>query len=251
MRTVTILSYNRPEYLEQCIHALIDCRGVDNYAVLVSVDGGSPLKIKVPPSWEIVYLQNHYGIDHHNAKCYNAVFDRSNDVDFNVALEDDVILSPDALELADWFYGMWDAEDYAFCSLGDPHYRKVVPRDENYREIHECRSIYTSAWCFSRAQWERMRPEWNRQLKTQLGWDWSLAMAMHEYGWKSLYPLVSRARNIGRVGVHSHEEFFDREIAGAVYSDGRHTEEFAITYRMGSESTPDWIQRELKETYGD
>jgi len=140
--------------------------------------------------------------------------------------------------------------DYLFLSLGDPFYRQEWPHgDRIYNELHETQSIYTSAWCFSKASWEWMREHWNRPLKTQLGWDYSLSFAMWEAKRKSLYPLVSRCRNIGREGVHSYPEFFDKNVAPAIYSlDQTKPPGFEITYNMDSEPVSQWIQTELSAT---
>ncbi len=172
-----------------------------------------------------------------------------NGIEFNVALEDDAVLSPDALEFAEWFYALPNRSEYVYCSLGDPHYRTERALENEYRDVHECRSIYTSAWCFTKFEWAWMREWWNRHLRTQVGWDWSLAYAMETHNKRSLYPLVSRAKNIGRVGVHSYPEFFDEKIAPARGSDGRPLPfDMAVTYRMGSETLPNWITEELKAT---
>lgn len=250
MRTITILAFNRPHYLEQCLDALAKCRGIEGYRIVVSYDGpdnpGWYVSNRVLPHTDI-FQQSNLGIDHHNSWLYDSLLAKDKPSEFIVALEDDVILSPDALELADWYYAVGQRDEYLYMSLGDPHYRKEAPAAESYCEIHECRSIYTSAWCFTRAAWEQMRPHWNRPLKTQLGWDWSLSFAMNEHGWKSIYPLVSRAHNIGREGVHSYPEFFDTNIGPTVFSDGRKVDRFDIAYKIGPGDTPAWIQNELKE----
>jgi glycosyltransferase involved in cell wall biosynthesis len=249
MKTITVLAYNRPDYLRVCLANLSRCRGIDGYEVIVSIDGGAPKETKDSAEYyrfQVDQLLGHYGIDTHNFCVYENLFMQA--FEFNISLEDDVILSPDALELAEWFYNHPNRDSYAFLSLGDPMYRKGRVHSHEVYEIHESQSIYTSAWCFSREQWQRMQSHWNRPLKTQLGWDWSLSYTLWEQKWRALYPLVSRARNIGRVGVHSHPEFFDANIAPARYSDGAKAPAFYVTYKMDGEPQPQWITDELAAT---
>lgn len=250
LRTITILAYNRPHYLEQCLDALAKCRGIEEYGILISVDGGGDHKNASKPTTfdcEVVYLKESYGIDEHNKVCYDAVFrNGAGKIDFNIALEDDVILTPDALELANWFYDHPKRDEYAFLNLGDPAYRQVA-KEEDYPTVRETRSLYTSAWCFTDKSWVVMREFWNRPLVTQLGWDWSLSYTINEHNWRGLAPIVSRARNIGREGVHAYPAWFDIHVALAAFSDGR---ESGFRIERHFEGHPDWFTREVNAQYG-
>ena len=255
MKTITVLAYNRPDYLRQCLEALRQCRGIGGYRVLVSIDGGGGEAGKQCAHLvanykdvELAVLFSNYGIDFHNYRCFNVLMNHS-DSDFNIAIEDDCLLTPDALELADWFYLSPDRDFYSFLSLGDPMYRQGPYAKKELMDLHESQSIYTGAWCFTKQQWQMISKDWNHPLKTQVGWDWSLSYNLWHWGFKSLYPLVSRARNIGRIGVHSHPEFFDAHIAPARFSDGTAVPiGFKIAYRMDGEPTPQWIVDEEAAT---
>jgi len=255
MKTITVLAYNRPDYLRQCLEALQQCRGIGAYRVLVSIDGGGGGAGKQCAHLAVDYKDvelaarhSNQGIDWHNYGCFSALM-QYEDIDFNIAVEDDCLLTPDALELADWFYLSPDRDFYQFCSLGDPMYRQGPFDKRELMDLHESQSIYTGAWCFTKQQWQRISARWNQPLKTQVGWDWSLSYTLHQNGWRSLYPLVSRARNIGRVGVHSHPEFFDTHIAPARFSDGSAVPiGFKIAYRMDGEPVPQWIVDEEAAT---
>lgn len=251
MKLISILAYNRPEYLTQCLEALSKCRGAEEWGVIVSVDGPNgqqPMpSVPLPKNLniEVVRHQVNYGIDHHNAFCANGVFDNFEAADFLVMLEDDAILTPDALELASGFHGWPRRDEYLFMSVGDPKYTKSPPEEWEYEQLVEERySIYTSAWCFTRGSWEKMLGAWNRPLRTQLGWDWSLSTSMHDNGWKSLYPTVSRSKNVGRVGVHAYAEWFDQNVAGARHSDGRQITNIRVK-KLTDEPLPEWLKSEL------
>jgi len=256
MKLVAVLAYNRPEYLTMCLEALSRCRGAEEWGVIVSVDGPNgqhPMpSVPLPKNLniEVVRHKNNSGIDHHNSFCANGIFSRIAEANFLVMLEDDAVLTPDALELASGFYGWPRRDDYLFMSIGDPKYSKVAPEESEYEQLVEERySIYTSAWCFTRGSWEKMLETWNRPLSTQLGWDWSLSTSMHENGWKSMYPLVSRARNVGRVGVHAYAEWFDQNVAPARYSDGRQITGIRVK-KLADEPLPEWLRAELAASKG-
>jgi hypothetical protein len=252
MRVVAVLAYNRPDYLEKCLEALSECRGAEEWGVLVSVDGPcgqQPMpSFKVPKnlSVEVARHQANQGIDRHNALCASGVFDNLEKADFMVMLEDDALLTPDALELAYGYYSWPRRDDYLFMSIGDPKYAKGPATDEEYAQLVEERyGIYTSAWCFTKDSWTKMRSVWNHPMRTQLGWDWSLSTSMHSNGWKSIYPVVSRARNIGRVGVHAYAEWFDQNVAPARCSDGRPISEVKVKRLDEREPLPEWLRAEL------
>lgn len=248
MRTITILAYNRPHYLKECLEALAKCRGVKDYGILISVDGGGS-QVEVPAGLdaEVVSMKMPYGIDEHNFVCYEGVFTNGGgQIDFNIALEDDAVLTPDALELADWFYHHPKKDDYAYLCLGDPSY-SYDARDEDYSTVRDTQKLYTSAWCFTKKSWEIMREFWNRPLQTEQGWDWSLSYTLLEHNWRGLAPVVSRARNIGREGVHSFPAWFDEHVAKAAFSDGRESK-FRIERHY--ESPPGWFEREVNAQYG-
>ena len=67
-KTITVLAYNRPDYLRQTLDALSQCRGLAGYDLVISVDGNSPLNFEPSkdPKTLIVRQDRNFGIDHHN-----------------------------------------------------------------------------------------------------------------------------------------------------------------------------------------
>jgi hypothetical protein len=248
MHTITILAYNRPEYLKQCIAALRKCRGIENYSVVLCNDGGAGARPYggTCDDMTVIQCEDNHGIDWHNAWCFDAMF-QGGSTDFNVAVEDDCILSPDALELATWFYEDLQRDKYLFCSLGknskDPLDATVPEKLDEYPGLAS-----PHAWCFTRSAWDQMRPSWNSKTETPTGWDWSLAMEMYLHGWKALAPQLARALNIGRQGVHSHPEWFDANMVGQVVSDGSYQGSFIIDTKLPydwSVNKPAWMSAEI------
>jgi hypothetical protein len=245
-KTISILAYNRPDYLRQTVEALSRCRGIEQFDAVISLDGGSPIKLDVGDDQrtKVLYQLNNFGIDRHNEQVFKYVF---NDLgsDVNVCLEDDVCLDPDALELVDWFAALPTRSHYAWLSIGnfdkrwecvgDPY--AVVREEQEYK-------LCTAAFVLSKESWQKVGPRWCEATKLMQGWDWQLSMVAYLEKWKSLTPVVSRCTNIGRVGVHSYSEFFDEHVAGALHSDGRHTPDFLVE-RRDFGPIPEWVRAEL------
>ena len=263
-RTIVVLGYNRPDCLRRCLAALARCRGVGKFDLRIFIDGGKdsmsrdaanfiPEK-EMPNSWDVYKASENYGINRHNKYAVDRTLEEIPQADFVVLLEDDCVLTPDALELALNFQGLmvsreWTADPrhypYHYASLGDPDYRKSPPTGDGYGKILETQGLYTSGWCFTRAGWSVIRERWNRLLRTQIGWDYSLSYTAWEQKWRSLAPLVSRAQNIGRVGAHSTAEFFDANIAESTFSDGRKSDHLKLVHVVDVTSTPPWIADEV------
>jgi hypothetical protein len=64
-----------------------------------------------------------------------------------------------------------------------------------------------------------------------LGWDFCLTMGMRLARRKALHPVLSRCRNVGRVGgANGAPEDWDREQRGLVFSD--HADGFTKEWRI-------------------
>lgn len=113
MKTKTIVMpvYRRPAYTKQALDALATCDGIDDYVIIFSIDGNSCEVREVIEEFclhDKVYFQGpnkgHEGNDRYGAnanvlQALNLGFELT---DFVILVEDDVILSPDALKFLQW-----------------------------------------------------------------------------------------------------------------------------------------------------
>lgn len=144
-----------------------------------------------------------------------------------IAIEDDCVLSVDAVDLCFWFLNK--KHDYTFLSIANCNKPDVcLGRELDVVESNRIDSPW--AWCFTRRMWEtRLRPQWNWRTEPPVGWDWSLTSSMEKYGWKALCPVLPRAKNIGReLGANGGREIFDQTLALAAFSDGSWGNDFRI-----------------------
>jgi hypothetical protein len=241
MKTITVLAWRRPEYTKRCLEALERCRMFGAYKTFISIDGERTAETdatysvaenfadKYPKLVDVIQCRVNRGVADHPEAAYEYAFTGLGyGSDFNVAIEDDCLLAPDALELADWFYAHPNRDQWAFLNLGH------IQGDGWDRPMEVCESSQiVSPWCwaFTRETWAKIRPCWNQKQQVPVGWDWSLSYTMALNGWTSLYPYLSRAYNIGKEGgVHTVPSAYDAELGFMSWSgDGTQPVPPAIT----------------------
>jgi len=244
VKTITLVAYKRPVYAAEVLRNLACCRKIDQFdQLLIFIDPGYdevadvchefsnkltiPVKVKVN--------EQLLGVAGNPMRAYSRVFDELG-TDFNVAIEDDAVLSPDALELALWFCSHHGSADsrYTFLNFCDHYNYRGAGRNkgnapDDLSLIAES-TFFTSpfAWCFTRDAWPFVKRNWNRNQRSINGWDWSIRFAMRMEGRISLTPVVSRCQNIGELdGTWETGETFWVQ-RGLRYSDGSYHGDFAL-----------------------
>jgi len=241
VKAIAVLAYNRPDYLHRTLTALSACRGIEDYTVVVSVDDGQHQKetAKVARSFPCVNVKLlHYrrlGVDEHPRWLYDVLFRNH---DFIVAIEDDVVPSPDALELCDWFHDLPEQSQYACLCL---HSHSRCP--DHPLMVREHMRFSPWGWAFTRDTWNKyLLPEWNLKPETPhggVGWDWSVNLTIQRHGLKVLYPSLSRTLNIGRErGTYENPVSWDEWTRGLIASDGT----YGNRYRIASHLPPGYEQ---------
>jgi Glycosyltransferase like family 2 len=264
VKTITLVAYNRPHYTEQALEGLANCRGFCDFdRMAIFIDPGDHEVVEVCRAWsraqpiqvEVFVNERRLGVADNPFKAYSHAFEYSSS-DFNVALEDDAVLSPDAVELAVWFDRQHGAEmsRYTFLNLCD-HYayrgekrnKGDVPEDPSL--VAESVNLSSPfAWCFTRHQWPFVKRHWNKNTRSVLGWDWSIRFGMRVEGRIALTPVVSRCRNIGSLNAtHESAETFRWQL-GLRHSDGSHRGDFTIVNPVSPEQSKrlaPWMVQEL------
>ena len=132
--------------------------------------------------------------------------------------DDDMILSPDAVELCNWYLSRADLRDPEFyagiclCSRdpNDPSRPNSVSPNDTWQ------GLVGQGYCFTRAQWFAFvkRNFWvYHDFFAGDGYDWALGhMAIHLKK-TILRPRLSRSRHIGAEGFHGGGNVFPDVIA--------------------------------------
>jgi alpha-1,3-mannosyl-glycoprotein beta-1,2-N-acetylglucosaminyltransferase len=247
--TVVVLCYNRPDYLQRTLDALLAVPGIDEFRVVISQDGAdaavadlaqryvsqhdsfmSHVKHTDRPSWAnsgTMFLAAHY------QRIMDLVFSGSERVvppkasqkstqdryraDYAVLLEDDMLVSKDILHmfdqtaplLTDSSYKTWCISSWNDNGFGDAF---------NLRPNKFLRTDFFPGlgWMLHRSLWtEELSKKWPRNH-----WDhWMRADAQHQ-GRSCIIPELSRNFNIGEQGAHVGRSEYDRFLRRISYYTG-------------------------------
>jgi len=263
MKTISVIGYNRPEYLTRTLTALSQCRGIEDYEIIVSVDDAANQMDTLVTAHSFAAASWHdrfhvwahpfgkLGVNRHPRDVYDHLFSWFQ-TDFTVVFEDDIVPSPDALELCDWFYNLPTRDEYACLLL-----HGATKDQSNPLRVDEFNRFCPWGWAFTRAAWENIfRPEWNAKPETPsggTGWDWSCGLTIQRHALKVLVPVLSRTLNIGREGgTYESPDNWDEWAKELVASDGTHGKDYLIGNRLpaGYEKDVDsWVTEALDETH--
>ena len=266
MTTITIAAYNRPEYLRTVLQSLLVAlvaSGEFGYGakIVIGIDHGGDRGLEVQAvalqfvarvmlqsgylEPEVIVWPEHLGVSEHPRRLLQYVFTELRS-QFNTHLEDDTVLSPDALNLAAWY------QRSAYVTYASGHVDKVV-----CMSLHSRSTDYSNpaiirfrpdfgvwGWCCSYISWWLWFSHyWNSNRTGMLGYDWSASHMLHKYGLWALEPALSRVRNIGREhGVHQTPEGHDLEMAGLVCAGPEYVhqvEEFVLD--PVKPTRPEWV----------
>lgn len=247
MNTVTVCAYNRPDYLYEVLRALSASAAFAPgfpLKVFVGIDpGGSRQKEveAVARHWlcdsteTLIVWPDHLGVSEHPRRMLQFIFSEVTS-GFNLHLEDDTVISPDAIRLCEWYVnhrpGTLKAKDSCWLSLHSPVKDKdnhdlglIVPRYDFGVWGWACTSLAWFAWICS---------QWNHRRTHPTGWDWSLSDTMKQKHLTAVAPALSRVHNIGREGgTFQTPEGYDEEMKEskwATEADMQRVEDFHYEY---------------------
>lgn len=237
MNTITVCAYNRPGYLRAVLAslstALRECPEMRDAKIVIGVDPGGDRQAEVideltnlPGAHELIVWPKHLGVSEHPRRLLQYVFSDLHS-EFNVYLEDDTVLSPDALKLAHWFYKAQYERDRDTAIMNrvlclSLHSRSTVCYEPAVVRLR--RDFCPWGWCCTHlAWWLWFSHHWNSKRALPVGFDWSASLMMHRHELWALEPALSRVRNIGREGgEHQTPEGFDEEMRGLVQAGPEH-----------------------------
>lgn len=275
MRTITLIAHSRPAYTANVIGALAEALLKPDAALfdllIFSIDPGNKNVVDVCESSAEMLAKSgiiecslyvnteKFGIAGNTFLALQRAFEEHGS-DFNMSLEDDAVVTPDAVILADWFHQVHGDpfSKYAMMSLcnhrdfGRGENPGGIPNDPSYL----AEAMYISspfAWCTTRHQWPFIKSTWNHKQCVPSGWDWSLSHAMRLKRMRSLHPILSRCKNIGCYGgVNETPQTFMRTQTNLVYSDGEYLGRYDVVARVDEQDLSrldDWMISEHERMF--
>lgn len=224
-RSSTIYSAANSTNHSATVQEALRANNLSDYRLFIAAEPGCDETLKICRKVDFMPCQlfvnpKRIGIHWNNKSLYERAF--GNGSEFNVAIEDDTPLSPDALDLANWFWSLPSRDDYLLLNLFNGSRSGNCPVD-----IEECDSFCPWAYCVTQEKYERLvAPHW---MCDDRGWDWSICAAMTRFGHKSLRPVLSRSRNIGKhEGTYCSPAIHEESFGGHVASAGRYGKDFLL-----------------------
>lgn len=238
MKTITFPVGYRPNYLIQFLDSL-SSQDLSGYEIFCSAENHPEcieiLKRCVLPL-NILYKQNSSGAKSHSGardNMYNVlshVFKCG--TEFNVHLEDDFLLSPDAINLVNWYYETFKNDPLAYLVYGLFNHESC---SDDYEGLEVISVFEGLGWCIFKQAWELCIDKFffddslaKKHFKTY-GWDWALMGAFKEYGYKALRPFVARTNHNGRIdGTCCTVDHHDKHYAFLQWNKTKKIKEFLI-----------------------
>lgn len=214
---LSLCLWRRPTYTRQVLEALSKCDGIQKYQLFVWIDGPRnagdeveavrKLAHSIDFAPKIILARDfHVGC---NLNTFGALYEAFKDHDYVVHVEDDVVLSTDALR---WFeFGRQFAFDKNIWCVGAwRHEHGWLPGNgeqapgENFRYGLQ-KGFWIWGWATWKDRWEEMRAGWTRHYDASSNNSWDTVLTKTVRGNRmSLLPYISRAINIGEhAGTHT------------------------------------------------
>jgi hypothetical protein len=252
MKTITFPVGYRPNYLKEFLDSLAK-NNLEGWEIVCSVE-------KAPKCWDV--LNNHPldinivakpksdgVISHLGARLnmYNALktaFDAG--TDFNLHLEDDFLLSPDALDLANWYYNNYKDKPLTYMSYGMFGFGKN--RGNDYASLEEVPFFEGLGWCAFKENWEVCYRDAffdgslaKKYYGTTYGWDWNIQAYFRDHKCKAIRPVINRTQHNGRIGgTCCTTQHHDKHYVPLEWNQTERITEFKL--KGTSNETEDWIK---------
>lgn len=227
MKTITLVAHRRPEYLKQVIESLCanDTRGWSLVAALDFDESTGDFNKECANLLNgIDFLPKHvdklcsrlfgepksFGINHANKWAYRCAINMGSTL--NLALEDDTPLTPDCLDMVNWFEKQMKLDEKwvlnCFSHSKDKSEPSVIERAE----------FCPWGWATNMVTMKVLLDNW---MCNNSGWGHSCLETCRRLDVPTFAPILSRTRNIGKHGgVHYTPELYDEHFSGHVMSDG-------------------------------
>lgn len=231
-KTVTVAAYNRPRLLGLLLESLKgQLQSLADYTLHIRIDAGGDhfegVK-RVASSVDFMgskvsYPKSNEGINVNTYRLMAWAFEEEQ-ADWNIYLEDDLLLSPDAFNLVEWYISnsvelrggsIEDIGAYCLCRLrgsGDPenvYLSRAFVGWGFLMDAHQWRTYAKPAWRNAQALWGYPRM-----------WDNSVADYIRTCGAgvHNVFPELSRITNTGRVGTHFTARKYDALMQSHEYN---------------------------------
>ena len=228
--TLTIAASDRPGHLARMLDTLL-ANDLTGWRIFAGIEPG-PRQGEVAAVFrerlagcDLTLTENRarLGVRDHPYRLLNQAFDAG--ADFDLHLEDDLLLAPDALDLARWYATHARPEWAALNLLAGACGSAANLSDQDHPDLVFATPCFTSIGLgLTRANWQDLRPHWKapRGIKRRgdmalahAGWDWAIVKWLIDRPERQvLQPVAARATHAGGSGTHCNPDFQHKAFAG-------------------------------------
>lgn len=235
-KSITMIGYRRPYLMKRTLEYLLknDLEGWDIYIGIEKYDAKSMELHKqfiqeYVPQAKVFYRDWHYTLHARSRICRNMhdIISKAygGGSEYNIHLEDDVVISPDVTQLADW-YGQNEFNDIfcltfanqcklefikerieGVCEL-DKLETAVLRSRELYNLEKRVSGFHGFAHCTRRREWYDFI---SAATFNDKGWDWGWAYEILHKNFSTLLPCITRCDHLGTHGVHIKNSTHNRK----------------------------------------
>ena len=216
MKTITLVGWKRPRLLEQVIESLRK-NNTAGYCLIGLVDAGYDPEcysllydIGFMPK-HIVRLDQHHGVEYASKRAIDEALKFGTELNFSI--EEDTVLSPDCLDLVNWWSRHHDGIMCAF------NYSRSMDKPEAVLDPYKVGTTEFNAWGWA-TRAKTLKHLFKYWLEDSPGWDISVRIRCQKAGFRVYQPVLSRVLNIGAEGSHYTPQLFEEHFGGVVASDG-------------------------------
>lgn len=191
---MTMTAFRRPDYLDLVLRSLKKNAGLQDYTLNFGIEPGSSEVISMCKHVDfmktsVVINPVRLGVLKNPYELLKRTFDSG--VDGVLYLEDDVVLSPDAVKLATWYLNNPQRNDFLCMNL----YNHDSKSEADPTSCFAGTKFSALGFVITKEQWKAyFEPNWTKDPR---GWDFSITNLI-QTGLRVLQPRVSRSHHIGR-----------------------------------------------------
>jgi hypothetical protein len=225
MKTITLTVSGRPQYLKPMLVSLKQ-NDLSGYEYLrINIEPGNPEVVDICNAIDFIptsiYLNpSNFGVRRNPYEALKYVFQDGSD--FNVYLEDDILLSHDAFRLAD-FHRRRFINDRSVIACSFHNYKSQKIEDQ----VEFLEEFVAIGFSLTKENWEKyFKPYWfddaiaEEQKIGGIGWDWSIRAVIKKFDLRVLTPVYSRSTHIGEYGYHCRPSDQKRLFEGKDWYQG-------------------------------
>lgn len=193
MKTISVTTFRRPQYLRQVFEKLNVCTGIKNYTLFIQCEPNPDVKHLVEnfnfiPKTNIRFNSRLFGCKSNNLSVLEWAFEYT---DYNIHVEDDILLAKDALTYFE-YCNKYKEDKEVFTITG---YNRDVTK-QHYQVVKE-KWFVPWGWATWKDRFEEIKGI--KKIHDEYTWDDQINRNIRKDRYL-VKPLLARCQNIGAYG---------------------------------------------------